>query len=461
MDQNRKRLATGAAFAAAAFVSTATAHAQVSLTSQQGASASLSTEATVGANAASAGGPRGGGASETGVNLSESVLLHVGMSAEAGYDSNVFYERSNPRDSAVLRLTPFVEITNAARGGGIPGGAFYDLSATLLYREYLSGDSNTQAQRAFNPAVSGLLEFGTNRALTLTISDSFVRIEEPPYGYTAGIITRDTNLGALQLRYSPGGGRFTGTVRYSNILDYFESDDLKYANSMSHEAVFDVAWKWLPKTALYVQYAQGFVTYLNKDSDPSPTGRKLDSFPLRALAGLRGLVTEKLSFSLGVGYNNAFYESGGKNPSGWGNFAAAVEGTYRPTLLTSMTLGYRHEFRNSPVVGNFYNVDGVYAGIRQALGSRIALQAFGRFENRRYDLSALVINGTPTTVSDRSDNMLQAGLSLDVFIRSWFYAGASYLFTYNKSNKADEAGANSAGLDFNKSMVLARLGVTY
>ena len=32
------------------------------------------------------------GESRTGIQLSESVLMHVGAGAEAGYDSNVFYQ---------------------------------------------------------------------------------------------------------------------------------------------------------------------------------------------------------------------------------------------------------------------------------------------------------------------------------------------------------------------------------
>src|SRR3954467_12622597 len=54
---------------------------------------------------------------QNGLLLSDGALLHAGVTAEGGYDSNVFYDDtpSNKYDSSVLRITPFAEITNTAR----------------------------------------------------------------------------------------------------------------------------------------------------------------------------------------------------------------------------------------------------------------------------------------------------------------------------------------------------------
>lgn len=389
--------------------------------------------------------------SETGVQLSESSLLHVGLSAEAGYDSNVFFLKTNPISSPTLRIIPFIEITNAGRGGAIPTGVYYDLTASLLYREFLSEDPNVKAQRAFNPAIGGRLEFGSGRSVTAGISEFFTRVEDPPYGPGRGNITHTNNLASAELRWAPGGGRLAGTLRYSNVLDLFEGE-YKYANSLGHDVTLDASWKWLPKTALYLQFSQGYIDFISPSTLPGQ--QKYSSLPLRALVGLRGLVTEKLSLQLGVGYTNAFYREG-PNPSGWGNLAGLAELTLLPTILTNIVLGYRHEFRNS-VIGNFYNVDALYLILRQALASRFVTSAFVRYENRRY--SDATYQGM---VVDRDDNFIQGGATADFFVKSWFYAGVSYSLAFNRSSLADLAGIDPTGLDYEKHLILGRLGVTY
>src|SRR3954469_12077134 len=70
---------------------------------------------------------------QNGLLLSDGAILHAGVTAEGGYDSNVFYDDTpgNKYDSSLLRLTPFAEITNTSRNGEVPSGLFFDARATL------------------------------------------------------------------------------------------------------------------------------------------------------------------------------------------------------------------------------------------------------------------------------------------------------------------------------------------
>lgn len=432
---------------ATAFVSVVggSANAQ-QLTSQQDLRLGLGSDASLGVAFLPV---RQAAEADTGVKLSESTLLHVGVGAEAGYDSNVFFTRNNRVDSPVTRIVPFIQLTNAGRGGAVPSGLYYDLSANLVYREFLTDDERAKAQRAFNPAVTGLVEFGSNQALAVTLSDFYVRLEEPPYGPSTGNITRNYNLAALQLRWTPGGGRLQSALRYSNAVDIFENPELEYANYMAHDLMVDVSWRWLPKTATYVQLSQGYVGYF--EDDP----RKSNSLPFRGIVGLRGLLTEKLSLNLGLGYTNGFYRDA-PNPSGWGNLATVAELTYRPTLTTQILLGYRHEFRNSPIIANFYNVDAGYLSLRQAVAARFIVGGFGRYEYRRFE-------GARTAAaieSARRDHVIQLGANADYFIQRWFFAGVFYVFTANRSNLSDQL-PTAQGLEYDKHLLLGRLGVTY
>jgi hypothetical protein len=381
---------------------------------------------------------------DTGVKLSETSLLHVGVGAEGGYDTNVFYNDQDPVSAPILRVIPFIQLTNATRTGAVPSGVYYDLGASLIYREYLSNDEQTKQQRAFNPVASGLLEFSSGRAFSLILNDSFSRVEDPPYNQAqTGHITRDTNLGSAQLQFAPGGGRLRGVLRYTNTVDYFESKDFKFANLVGHEGVFDGSWLWLPKTALFITASGGWVHYTDSGANGGP--EKFDSYPVRAVAGLRGLLTEKLSVLLAAGYANGFYQ-GTASTTGLSNLAGLVELSYAPTLFTNITLGYRHEFRNA-VVGTFYDVDGAYLGVRQAVAGRLQLLVYGKFEHRRF-------SGSDTEI--RTEEFVQGGLAVDYFVQEWFYAGAGYSMWLNRLS----SGAVGTP-DYTKHQIMGRLGFTY
>jgi hypothetical protein len=368
---------------------------------------------------------------------------------EAGYDTNVFYsDASAKQGSPILRVTPFLGLTNATRNGAVPSGVYYDLGAALTYREYLSDVQAIKDQRAFNPSAYGTAEFSSGRTFTLGLSDAFAKTEEPPYIAGEESINRVNNVASLTLRFSPGGGRLRGFVRYANSLDIFPegSNPPGYANasSMGNDLTLDGSWLWLPKTALFVQLSQGFVYYFDPDLGMGRTP-KSNSFPLRTLAGLRGLLTPKLSLQIAAGYANGFYESG-PNTSGIGNVNALAEIQFRPTLLTGVSLGYQRQFRNS-VLGNFYDLDGVYLGLTQRVADRINLAGYGRYEFRRY-------KGVGLT---RTDSFAQAGAMADYFIQEWLYAGAAYALMYNSSDLS----AAEGGIDYVKQYVFFRLGVIY
>jgi hypothetical protein len=198
--------------------------------------------------------------------------------------------------------------------------------------------------------------------------------------------------------------------------------------------------------------SQGYITYFN--TDPVTGQKKSDSFPLRAVAGLRGLITQKLTMNVALGYANGLYEAGPTTSGIAGSLSISVDGTYRPTVTSAVTLGYRHDFQNS-ILGNFYYVDAFYASFQQQIAGRVSAMVSGRYERRNFQIDG----GTAGTIT-RLDNFVQAGAAIDYHIRSWMYAGVGYGLVLNDSEAA--AGGTSAGaVNYVKHQVFARLGVTY
>src|SRR6185369_1932870 len=77
----------------------------------------------------------------TGIQVSDGVLMHVGIGAEAGYDSNVFYQDTATVGSPIFRVTPYVDVTNATRTGVAPSGLAFNARAALQYRRYAGADA--------------------------------------------------------------------------------------------------------------------------------------------------------------------------------------------------------------------------------------------------------------------------------------------------------------------------------
>jgi hypothetical protein len=391
-----------------------------------------------------------------GVQLSDQTLLHAGVGAEMGYDSNVFYEENDVRGSAILRVVPFLELTNATRTGDAPSGVYFDVGAALTYREYLSSDPLIKQQRAFMPGAYGNLEIGKLQSVSFGLTEAFNRTEDPPYLRVANLepIIRDVNQASAAVRWAPGGGRLAGVIRYTNTLDVFETDNLRIANSMGHLLTLDTSWKWLPKTALVLQVSQGYIAYLNKDANGNS---KPTSFPFHALAGVRGLITAKLSLNLLAGYANGFYDTVHQGTSGFrGNISVGGDLTYHPTILTSIVLGYRHDFENA-VLGDFYYLDSVYLNVGQAIAGRLGFGFSARYDSRSFQ-------NVPVTGGDvinRHDNYWQVGTNLDYHIRDWTYAGVAYTFMSNSSAYNPMAPQDPGRVNYTKHLIFARLGVTY
>jgi hypothetical protein len=406
------------------------------------------------------------GENQNGIQVSDGVLMHVGAGAEAGYDTNVFYQNSaDAVGSGIVRTTGFVDVSNSTRTGLVPSGLAFDARASLQYRYYTTDDSRVQSngyQSALLPTAGLTLGSTLSSTLGFGLADSFGRIEEPPYNPGNLEIKRDTNLASAELRWSPGGGRLVGTLRYTNIVDVFEDRDLSYANSLTQQLMLDASWKWLPKTAFFVQLRQGYVTYLN--ANQAEAAKKFSSYPLYALTGLRGLITERTSILLTLGYQNAFYTSNSATTTGFlGSTYLEAQVTLRPTLTSRIVAGYLHNFENS-VISAFYYNESLYASYVQQLGGRFAFDVSGRYTHRDYQ-GFYAISPTMPVLATRVDNNFVVGATLDYFMRNWAFLGVGYaLYTNAASGDFSSvmgAGTFASSVDYVKQQVFARVGISY
>jgi hypothetical protein len=397
------------------------------------------------------------GESNTGIQISDGVLLHTGIGVEAGYDTNVFYSPTNLIGSSIFRFMPFAEITNATRTGPVSTALVFDARAGLQYRHY----GNSQVSSAgyadsWNPNAGLTLSLG-GAQFGFGVADVFARIEDPPYAGTNGVggipmgtapIQRTNNQASIEGRWAPGGGRLTSILRFTNMVNIYDnngSGNYSYGNAMTNTLMLDVAWKWLPKTAVFLNISQSIVDYLNNSA--ARAAFLSNSYPLYVTAGLRGLLTEKTSAVLTLGYVNGFYSDGATTGGFLGSTYLDLAFTARLTQLSRAVVGFRHDFINA-IITNFAYEESVYASYVQQIAGRLALDLSGRYQYLSYQGDA----ADPMQFG-RVDNFVQIGATLDYFLRNWAYLGVGYSFLDNRSNKPND--------EYVKQQVFARLGVTY
>ncbi|HMF42469.1 MAG TPA: hypothetical protein VKQ32_17470, partial [Polyangia bacterium] len=199
---------------------------------------------------------------------------------------------------------------------------------------------------------------------------------------------------------------------------------------------------------------QGYIFYLN-DAQAMANG-KSSSYPLQLTTGLRGLLTEKTSAILALGYTNGFYANGPTTGGFLGSSYAELAFTLRPTMLSRIVAGYRHDFTNAVIASFSYNDTG-YASYVQQIAGRLALDLSGRYVHRRYQGDFVDSSQGPTPAMpnqpQRVDDFIQGGVSLDYFVRNWIYAGLAYSVLSNSSN--------IASVEYLKQQMFVRLGITY
>jgi hypothetical protein len=394
-----------------------------------------------------------------GIKAGERAVFHLGINTDLRYDSNIFYSDLNPTGVFALRLSPNLELATrgAPRGGDRPHMLDFRFYAGMDYTEWLHGDSNISRHRTFGVNAGAGLIILPGYPVTITLSDNFVRMSQPPYSVGNPNIDRDSNTLGLDLAIKPGGGRLQLNIGYAFGVDFYESPVYRDLNRFTHRLVLRLMWKFFPKTAIYIEGVETPTQYFNPGT-PHP-----DSYPLHVTAGLVGLITAKLNIRLWAGYANGFYQARPGmlvNPSP-NTGVAGIDLGWRPTIFSSGVLGFKHDFVDS-LIGSFYDIDSVYIGWTQIIWRFVASVRF-QYSNLRFQGIDPAYTGL--TSPDRTDHLIQFGARIDYQFKNYLALGVGYDLNYNNTNAVLMGGTMAAPnlipLNYLKNEVWLRLTVKY
>jgi hypothetical protein len=391
-----------------------------------------------------------------GIKLGDQLVLHPGIAAEFRWDSNVFFEPSNPTNAFLFRLLPTLDLATRPpqRGGDAPHTIDFRLHLGADYNEYLTSDSNISQHRAVGVQGGLLLTLFPKHQVSVDIYDNYVRTAQPPYFQQPFNIDRDTNEAGVRLRVAPGGGRLQLDVSYAFGIDFFEEQQFQELNVMYHRADVRLSWKFFPKTAVYIDVSDQPYIYPNPGTTMHP-----NSYPLRAVAGIIGLLTAKLSLNAWIGYGNGFYVTTAAYPANPNTPIGGVSLTWKPTMLSTGTIGYRHDFVNS-LLGEYYDFDGAYISWSQLIWRFVGSLRL-EYSNIRYQ-GITDVNGV-MPLGSRTDNFVRLNLRVDYPFKDYLIGSIGYDLQYDQTDSMLLGATPGAliGLGYLTNEVWVRFSVLY
>jgi len=403
-----------------------------------------------------------------GVKLSESLEFHPGIALEGRYDSNVFLTSSRNNQQVIgapyLRVIGHLHLTTTSpqrledtSGKRAHRKVAFRLKGALAYREYfpVTDTYSTQVKdrRSLEVDAGMNLELFPDGFFTARIFDDYVR-SNPQWAGMNPNAPRNSNRGGLAFRLSPGGRRITLELGYSINLDMF--DDALYASSNKyyHEVNFSAKWRLLPKTAVFLQASEQFISYY--DTSP-PAGNHLlvnsDSKPLRIYLGGSSLFTPRFSMMGRIGYGNGFYDEG----DSYSMLLGSLELRFHIGPTAKIKGGFEHLFSDS-LYGNYFTDELAYVGYDHLVINRILLHLKGEYRWRSY-------SGLPagSGINELKNHLVQLNVAADYKIRSWVYVGLGYDLglRYLASDYLPSLQGGVYVNDFVKHQVYAKVGVSY
>ena len=188
--------------------------------------------------------------------------LHPGVGVEAGYLTNPFYS-DRPKGTAAFRVAPHLFLSTL-RGERLEGQN-ENKPGWVDFTGGLSGSFQHFFQHAVRDAInlelSGDLILGPERPVSLRLTENLRRSALPFSDTNLPPELRDTQRAAdytnyyesagAQVLFRSAGGLLRGGIGYRFSYAWFDDPGFKFNNNLTHNALLNLGWEFLPKTALF------------------------------------------------------------------------------------------------------------------------------------------------------------------------------------------------------------------
>ena len=190
------------------------------------------------------------------------------------------------------------------------------------------------------------LSLGTTAGTwSFQLTDTFLRQEDPPYlrcvgGAAAPIPSAETTTSPRSRRSGRRAGPDPGTLRYTNAIDTSRRAAAIATPTRSPTRSCSTSWKWLPKTAIFVQANQGYVSYLSANTQ----GKGVVLSPARLSRACAASSRRRSRPSRRSATSTRFYKSGATTSGILGSTYVDLQAIVTPSMLNRFTAGITRTF---------------------------------------------------------------------------------------------------------------------
>lgn len=372
--------------------------------------------------------------------------LHFGADLALVYDSNPSFA-GEPTGDLMLRARPVISLL-------FPSD-FVDfaLNGRVGYDYYFGvQNSRTSDLSAVTGEADLAVGFNPRGQFSVFIEDVFSRTGDPRYTSLSGRFDRTCNEAKLHLQYKPGGGALMFDLAYGFFLDWYDKTgfEAEALRSYSHRVYLSSKWKFLPKTAVTIDFDSDIRRYPYAYSNGTSN---VDLNAIRVTAGLLGQITPSFALLVKAGYGDSLLEAPeGYTGSGYRSAIGQAEATFqRGTFM--LQAGYLRTFQPTPLFA-FMGQDGFYLRYRQQIAGRFELAA-----NLNFDLLGFG-TGVQADAGSRDDMFLVGGLNFAYHILDWLSLSLDYRFQSLFSDYQQPL-AGAGGVEYNKHVVTFLVGLDY
>lgn len=364
------------------------------------------------------------------------VRVHPFAALGELYDDNVFLKPRDKRDDFITVISPGLVL-------GLPVGRH---AVAIGYRADIV--EFAELSREDNVRHTGRVQANGDYpgGLSWAVQDEVKRTNERADTEIEPLIEHTRNDGSLEAEYA-FADRWSAGVGYQNtVYDYDNQPALAgeptgardygtALNRMEQLGTVDLYYRVQPKTALLIEYGYGNVSYFD---DGVAAAR--DNVIQRALVGVRGELTSKVTALVKAGYQGKHFDDGAQ-----ADFDGAVAiGTvqYQPTDYTRVTLLLDRSTPESSFRARgdeFYVNQGVTVRAEHVLNDRVRTYVEGFFADHDYQTST------------RNDDLYGGVAGVRYQVHDYVGVSAEYLFVRRDSN--------IAGFDYPSNRVFLRVMV--
>lgn len=371
------------------------------------------------------------------------LKLNPRLTLSGAYDENVFRLDGAEREGRVstapmLSIEPGLAISTID-----PTSVDFSLDGSVAWEQYISQNPALQAQSGLQGAGKLSAVLSPRGALSLTLSDDFTYRNQPPPYASRNSWDRLVNSAGAEVGIHPGDRILEVGLGYNYVVHRYLTANLQELDKDTHEFGLDVAWKFLPKTALVLDADTSLVRYGTSARGTDGAGlQNVNSNPIHVRGGLSGLVSNRISVRLIGGHGWGLYDSG----SSYRGLLALADITFKYGNLdmdNRVTAGYERSFSDSSV-GNYFSYHRGYLEVRQnLLEKRLGLSLKGSYTRRDYssfeldtqnDLNVTENDkGEQVFFDDLEDNQLEVTAGVHGKFFDWWDTSLEYTYDANLS----------------------------